>query len=185
MAFSILWHHHSFFAYSVLLYTVYQMRLIVIDDDIAPVRRTANCFDARRKFLSMFFALVYTNIIKYAAYMDLAEPNRCSLMLIARRQPTRSIVAIVCAPAYSRSSGKWTKFHYRSIFSFCFRHQRHTSTTLCRVALLFMWSNLNAWCDSSVKFSSRRASFCFTHADIAMMGNVMEKGLQIHSSLPL
>lgn len=183
VAFSIRWHHHSFFACTVP----------GVPNATNRNRRRRYCARVPYRVGSMhdgnFFLLfcspVYANIIKYAICVVYGFGRR-SVMLNAHLTSTVDTEhCCQCArarpSAYSRSGGKWTKFHYRSI---CFRHQRHQSShsarCSCRVALLFMCSNLNAWCDSSVKFyPSALHSVNYTQT---LQWWVVEKGLRKHST---
>lgn len=94
---------HSSHALCVCVRTpLYQMRLIVIDDDIAPVCavpaalvRCTMDISFCIIFLLLLFALVYTNIIKYARIWIWLKPIADAHLTSTQRE---SIVAIVCTP---------------------------------------------------------------------------------------
>lgn len=176
--------HSSQFACSV-----YQMRLIVIGDDIAPVCRAASVRCTMEISFGFFCARLPTTRYTSIPYMDLED----EALADAHLTPTQTIVAIV---ARARPPIRTAAENGRNSITEAFSHFVFgTSETpvvvaldslcSCRVALLFMWSNLNAWCDSSVKFYPEWAALC--EQTLQWWWWVMEKGLQTHTkrSLPL
>lgn len=157
--------HSSQFACSA-----YQMRLIVIGDDIAPVCRAASVRCTMENFFR-FFCFFFLRSFTHNAYMDMDLEDEALWCSSHRRQWEHCCYIVSSANANARASAyihtqqrKMDEIplpkHFLILFSAPAIHQSSSSSysTLgcsCRVALLFMWSNLNAWCDSSVKFYPR------------------------------